>query len=111
LAWQQLAARRDDVGLFGRAETDLLESARRAPLDPFPRLRLARLYLLWAQRAGGSPDLLERAEVACQQVLTLGPYRASAWDMCAEVSRRRGRRDEAAARAERASHLRSILSP
>jgi hypothetical protein len=91
LAWQR-------VGDAGRAETDLREAARRAPLEPTPAVRLVRFYLLY--------DRLDDAEAACQRALALGPYRATVWDACADISSRRGTAQEAQARRARAEDLR-----
>ncbi len=85
LAWQR-------AGVAERAEVDLVEAARRAPLEPTPAVRLVRFYLLY--------DRLAEAEAACQQALARGPYRAVVWDACADVSAQAG--DSTRARAWRA---------
>jgi hypothetical protein len=98
LDWQQVANRRADRTAGIRAEQDLREAAARAPLLPTPHVRLARLYL-----AGGD---LGAAEQACQQAIASGPYRASTWDVCADVSAAGGLADEAGQRRRRADALR-----
>jgi hypothetical protein len=50
-------------------------------------------------------DLLGKAEQACALALADSPYLPRTWQGCAEVSRERGRADEAARRAERAREL------
>ncbi len=101
LAWQQVATRQNDSAARARAESDLLEAARRAPSEPTPQVRLLRLYLLREQ--------LTEAEAACTQALELGPYRAVVWDACADVSARRGLTGEAQERRARAEALRQPL--
>jgi O-antigen ligase len=92
LSWNQMG----DPS-FDHAEADLTEAARRAPYAPTPRLRLLRLYLGHSQ--------LDEAEAACQRAIANGPYRASVWNACAEVSGRRGLLDEAALRRTRGDEL------
>jgi hypothetical protein len=102
LDWQQVVKRRgDDPATRARIELDLRAAAARAPREPLPELRLARLYL--------NRDELDAAEQACQRSLALGPYRAAAWDVCADVSARRGQTDQAQARRARAESLRRPL--
>jgi O-antigen ligase len=101
LDWQQVATRRNDSRAAARAEQDLLQAARLAPLAPEPQIRLTRLYL---ERADfGS------AEAACQQAIANGPYRAIVWDACADVSQGQGQTDLAATRRARADELRNPL--
>jgi hypothetical protein len=102
LAWQQVASRQGDAEAAARAEADLLEAARRAPWEPTPHLRLVRLYLARGQG--------EHAEAACQAALAAGPYRASVWDGCADVSAQRGITDQARERRARAELMRQPLS-
>jgi O-antigen ligase len=101
LDWLQAANQRDDVGDFARAERDLVTASARAPLEPGPYLRLARLYLMRGD--------LEAAEGFCERALAAGPFRAAIWDMCADVSARRGLTDEAPVRRARAEELRQPL--
>jgi tetratricopeptide (TPR) repeat protein len=98
LDWQQVANRRADPAAGVRAEQDLREAAERAPLLPTPYVRLARLYL-----ARGD---LGAADQACQRAISSGPYRATSWDVCADVSTARGLTDEAGQRRRRADGLR-----
>jgi len=98
LDWQQVATRRADPAAGVRAEQDLREAAARAPLLPTPHVRLARLYL-----ARGD---LGAAEQACQRAISTGPYRATSWDVCADVSAGSGLTDEAGQRRSRADALR-----
>jgi hypothetical protein len=81
-----------------RAESDLREAARREPAEPMPALRLADLYL--------AEGRLDDAERACGQALANGPFRASAWDTCADVSVQRKELEVARARRARATDLR-----
>jgi O-antigen ligase len=111
--WQELGfgppGRAAELALE-RAAANLDEAVRRAPLDPFTHLRVARHEQALAARSR-DPAVkaahLERAEHACQRALSAGPYRLAAWEICAEVSQSRGAAAEAAARAERARQLRS----
>jgi Tfp pilus assembly protein PilF len=64
-------------------------------------VRLLRMYL--------SRDRLTDAEAACQQALAAGPFRATAWEACADVSSRAGRTDEARERRDRANSLRQPI--
>jgi len=98
LDWQQVANRRADPTAHARAAQDLVAAAARAPLLPTPYVRLARLYL-----ASGE---LETAEQSCLQAIATGPYRAPAWDVCADISAARGLTDEAGQRRSRADALR-----
>jgi O-Antigen ligase len=101
LDWQQVATRRGDPVARGRVETDLRAAAARAPAEPLPQLRLTRFYL-----AQGN---LDAADQACQRALLTGPYRATVWDTCADVSARRGLSDEAPLRRARGEDLRHPL--
>ncbi len=101
LAWLQVANRRADDDALRSAERDLVQAARRAAALPTPHVRLLRLYL--------SRDQLNDAEAACQAALAAGPFRATAWDACADVSRRAGRTDEARERLDRADSLRQPI--
>lgn len=101
LAWQQLAVRRGDADAVSNAERDLLEAARRGAGEPTPYVRLLRLYL--------SREQLDAAEQECQRALGAGPYRATVWDACADVSSRRGVVPDAQARRARADELRHPL--
>jgi O-antigen ligase len=102
LDWQQVVNRRgDDPATRARIELDLRAAAARAPMEPLPELRLARLY--------SNRDELDEAEQACQRSLVLGPYRAAAWDICADISARRGQTDQAQARRARGESLRRPL--
>ena len=103
LDWLQVANRRGDQQAAARAEQDLREAAERAPLAPEPQVRLARLYL-------GRGEL-DAAEAACAPAIANGPYRATVWDACAEVSTRRGLADEAAERKGRADAVRNADLP
>jgi O-antigen ligase len=98
LDWQQVSNRRRDGEAAARAEQDLLEAARRAPFAPEPQVRLTRLYL-------GRADA-DLAEAACQRAIANGPYRATVWDACAQVSEQRGLAVEAAERRARADAVR-----
>jgi O-antigen ligase len=98
LAWLQVASRRSDRDAAARAESSLLDAARRAPGLPTPRVRLLRLYL--------SRNQLAEAEAACQDALVAGPYRVSVWTACADVSAQRGLGDEQNQRRARADVLR-----
>jgi O-antigen ligase len=98
LDWQRVATIRSDTEARARAEVDLLEAASRAPAEPLPQLRLARWYLL-----RGDPA---RAGQACERALERGPFRAAAWDACADVAGAQGRPDVASLRRARAEELR-----
>jgi predicted Zn-dependent protease len=101
LDWQRVAAIRDDAAARARAEADLLEAAARAPAQPLPQQRLSRWYLLTGD--------VTRAELACQRALERGPYRAAAWDACADVADAQGRTETAELRRARAEVLRLPL--
>jgi O-antigen ligase len=111
LDWQAVGLQRDGVAgeqLLARAEGQLQEAVRRGPYDPFGHLRLARLYLAWARRGPltrTADELLGEAEQACATALEDSPFLSRTWQGCAEVSRERGRADEAAMRTERARQL------
>lgn len=96
-----LRATQSTQATLARAEADLLEAARRAPLEPTPHLRLARWYF----------DLgrLEAAAAQCDAARAAGPYRAAVWDICGDISQRLGRTQEATARHARAEELRHLL--
>ncbi|HET6317168.1 MAG TPA: O-antigen ligase family protein [Chloroflexota bacterium] len=101
LAWLQVATRRADDNAASNAERDLVEAVRRGAALPTPHVRLLRMYL--------SRDRLTDAEAACQQALAAGPFRATAWEACADVSSRAGRTDEARERRDRANSLRQPI--
>ena len=84
---------------FEQADADLREAARRAPNLPTPHVRLLRLYL--------GRDRLDDAETECQAALASGPYRATVWDACGDVSARAGAVDEVKSRRARAEQLRT----
>jgi hypothetical protein len=111
LNWQAVGLQREGAAgerLLARAEIQFQEAARRGSYDPFGHVRLARLYLAWAERGPATrsaDDLLGRAEQACALALADSPYLPRTWRGCAEVSRERGRADEAASRTERAREL------